>query len=150
MGNNSSDIKISALKSSAEMTPEIAEGISGLLPQLSSSAESISASALEEIISDKCVIFVAQDGSVLIGSLTLVFYTTPTAKRARIEDVVVDENHRGRGIGKMLNTAALNVAKDLGAKTVDLTSSPDREVANELYKKLGFELRKTNTYRKIL
>ena len=38
-------------------------------------------------------------------------------------------------------------ARELGCKTVDLTSRPSREAANHLYRKIGFEPRETNVYR---
>ncbi len=46
-----------------------------------------------------------------------------------------------------LNRFALEMAKDNGAVSVDLTSRPHREAANRLYKRLGFEMRDTNVYR---
>ena len=49
-----------------------------------------------------------------------------------------------------LVNAALAHAATLGARTVDLTSRPDREAANRLYLKLGFEQRTTNVYRRTL
>jgi ribosomal protein S18 acetylase RimI-like enzyme len=67
--------------------------------------------------------------------------------RAWIEDVVVDESARGRGVGDLLNRAALDRARELGAKTVDLTSRPSREAANRLYQRIGFVARDTNVYR---
>ena len=67
--------------------------------------------------------------------------------RAWIEDVVVDEAARGRGVGEALNRKALELAKESGARTVDLTSRPSREAANRLYKRLGFKPRETNVYR---
>ena len=42
---------------------------------------------------------------------------------------------------------AIDIARDLGAKTVDLTSRPSREAANRLYQRIGFEPRETNVYR---
>ncbi len=71
----------------------------------------------------------------------------PTGIRAWIEDVVVDGAARGKGVGDALNRHAIDLAADLGAKTVDLTSRPSREAANRLYKRLGFEQRDTNVYR---
>jgi ribosomal protein S18 acetylase RimI-like enzyme len=67
--------------------------------------------------------------------------------RAWIEDVVVDERARGRGIAAALTREALALAARDGARTVELTSRPDREAANRLYAKLGFRLRETNVYR---
>ena len=46
--------------------------------------------------------------------------------------------------------AALEWAGQVGARTVDLTSRPDREAANRLYQRLGFERRTTNVYRRTL
>jgi ribosomal protein S18 acetylase RimI-like enzyme len=86
------------------------------------------------------------DGRV-VGLLTLVVFRIPTAVRAWIEDVVVDESARGKGVGEALNRAALDEARRRGAKTVDLTSRPSREAANRLYQRIGFVARETNVYR---
>jgi ribosomal protein S18 acetylase RimI-like enzyme len=79
--------------------------------------------------------------------LTLAVFRIPTGLRAWIEDVVVDEAARGRGVGAALTRAAIAVAGDRGARTVDLTSRPSREAANRLYQRLGFVERETNVYR---
>jgi ribosomal protein S18 acetylase RimI-like enzyme len=50
-------------------------------------------------------------------------------------------------VGDLLNRAALDRARELGAKTVDLTSRPSREAANRLYQRIGFIARDTNVYR---
>ena len=55
--------------------------------------------------------------------------------------------YRGRGIGEALTRAALERARQEGARTVDLTSRPTREAANRLYQRVGFKLRQTNLYR---
>jgi ribosomal protein S18 acetylase RimI-like enzyme len=70
--------------------------------------------------------------------------------RAWIEDVVVDETARQRGVAASLVQAALERAEAQGARTVDLTSRPDREAANRLYVRMGFEVRATNVYRRTL
>ena len=77
----------------------------------------------------------------------MVLFRIPTGVRAMIEDVVVDEALRGRGIGEALSREALKVARENGARTVDLTSRPSREAANRLYQRIGFKLRDTNVYR---
>ena len=79
--------------------------------------------------------------------MTLVLFRIPTGLRAWIEDVVVDEAARGRGVGETLNRAAIEWARGAGATTVDLTSRPSREAANRLYRRLGFQERATNVYR---
>jgi len=88
-----------------------------------------------------------QGATTLAGCLTLIMFRIPTGLRARIEDVVVDQPYRGLGLGRALNEAALERAKAAGARSVDLTSSPRREAANQLYAALGFEKRDTNVYR---
>jgi ribosomal protein S18 acetylase RimI-like enzyme len=71
----------------------------------------------------------------------------PSGLRARIEDVVVDEGARGHGIAGRLIEEAVRVAREGGARTVDLTSRPDRLAANRLYERLGFAVRESTVYR---
>jgi ribosomal protein S18 acetylase RimI-like enzyme len=131
------------------VTPELVAGFDRLVPQLSSSNPPPTAEQLEAIVSSPATdLMVAyDDAGGLVGSLTLVSYRIPTGVRARIEDVVVDESARGQGVGKALSRAALDRARSIGAVTVDLTSRPSRVAANQLYRRLGFELRETSVYR---
>ena len=76
-----------------------------------------------------------------MGTLTLVMLLIPTGRRAWIEDVVVDEAARGRGVGAALTREAVRLARAEGAQTVDLTSRPSRAAANRLYERLGFRVR---------
>ena len=117
--------------------------------RFSSSSNPPTEEALGRIIeaeSDQILIAEDENGGIL-GTMTLVIFQIPTGIRAWIEDVVVDSSARGRGIGKKLNLAALELAKQAGAKTVDLTSRPARKEANQLYKDIGFIQRETNVYR---
>jgi len=127
---------------------ELLEGINALLPQLSSSATALTLDQMAAIIaSDAITLFTADIDGVLVGTLTLATFPIPTGIRAWIEDVVVDTNARGHGVGEALTKAAVAHAAALGAKTVDLTSRPSREAANALYRKVGFVQRETNVYR---
>jgi ribosomal protein S18 acetylase RimI-like enzyme len=93
-------------------------------------------------------LFVARDaGAEIVGSLTLAVFRGPTGVRAWIEDVVVETSLRGTGIGAALVKAAITEARRAEARTVDLTSRPDRDEANRLYQRLGFDKRETNVYR---
>jgi ribosomal protein S18 acetylase RimI-like enzyme len=134
----------------SDVTAEVVEAFERLIPQLSRSNPAPTPAELERIVaSDASILLAAREpGShEILGSLTLVVFAIPTAVRAWIEDVVVDESARGRGVGEALNRAALERARAAGAKTVDLTSRPSREAANRLYQRLGFEPRDTNVYR---
>jgi ribosomal protein S18 acetylase RimI-like enzyme len=122
-----------------------------LIPQLSSSNPAPTETELAAICeSEASVLLLAVDREAedrILGSLTLAWFRIPTGVRAWIEDVVVDEAARGHGVGDLLNRAALDRARELGAKTVDLTSRPSREAANRLYQRIGFIARDTNVYR---
>jgi ribosomal protein S18 acetylase RimI-like enzyme len=74
-------------------------------------------------------------------------FPIPTGFRAWIEDVVVDESARGKGLGEALTAEAIRLAREAGARTVDLTSRPSRKAAGRLYEKAGFEERETRVYR---
>ncbi|MEM9514573.1 MAG: GNAT family N-acetyltransferase [Actinomycetota bacterium] len=127
---------------------ELIAAFERLIPQLSSSSPPPSAEALAVIVDgDDTVLFLARVDGVIVGSLTLAFYPIPTGRKAWIEDVVVDEAARGRGVGAVLNEAALAEAERRGVKDVSLTSRPSRAAANRLYQRLGFEPRETNIYR---
>ena len=119
-----------------------------LIPQLSKSNPALTKEQLESIVaSDSSHVLLAKVDGVIVGSLTLVIFRIPTGIRAWIEDVVVDADARGKGVGEALNKFALAEAKRQGATTVDLTSRPSREAANRLYQRLGFKARETNVYR---
>ena len=128
---------------------ELVEAYQRLIPQLSSSSPAPSEDELAAIIeSDSATVLVAEDeGGTILGSMTLVVFRIPTGVRAWIEDVVVDTEARGMGIGQALNEYAIQLAEQAGAKTIDLTSRPSRESANRLYQRLGFVARETNVYR---
>lgn len=132
----------------SEMEPGLTEAMGALLPQLSKSAPPLEEATLAGVVNhEACHFLVAEEDGVLLGSLTLVVFPIPTGIRAWIEDVVVDSEARGKGVGAALNQFALEVGESLGARSVDLTSRPSREAANRLYQRLGFVQRETNVYR---
>jgi len=127
---------------------ELVEAFDRLIPQLSSSSPPPTRDHLGAIVDNEdTVLFVARVDGRILGSLTLAFYRIPTGTKAWIEDVVVDADARGHGIGELLSRAALAEAGARGAKDVSLTSRPSREAANRLYQRIGFEPRQTNVYR---
>ena len=145
-----------------EVTEDLVRALHRLLPQMSRSARLPSGLEIDEIVSSRAttLLLASDDGSesdeadevgerdgAIVGMLTLVTFSLPTGVRAWIEDVVVDTGARGRGVGEALTQAAIELAADRGAQTVDLTSRPSREAANRLYRRMGFEQRETNVYR---
>jgi ribosomal protein S18 acetylase RimI-like enzyme len=126
---------------------DLHQALNVLLPQLSTAAPLLTESALRRIIAagTSHLLMALEEGNYC-GTLTLVMIIAPAGKRARIEDVVVSEAMRGRGIGRLLISRALELARNLGAGSIELTSHPSRRAANALYKKMGFRERRTNAY----
>lgn len=130
---------------------ELVAAFSRLTPQLSRGVAVPTREVIREIVEAQAsTVLLARDlrdGGRIVGMLTLVVFRIPTGVRAWIEDVVVDEALRGRGVGEVLSREAVRRAVGSGARTVELTSRPSREAANRLYQRLGFVLRESNVYR---
>jgi ribosomal protein S18 acetylase RimI-like enzyme len=125
----------------------LAEAVARLVPQLSPKREPAGLAELAELVAAPGTsLIVARDGADVLGMLTLIVYRVPTGIRAWIHDVVVDEAARGRGAGEALAREALRLAEEAGAISVELTTRVEREAANRLYLRLGFEQRETNVY----
>lgn len=138
-----------SVEAAESVDDDLVAAVAVLIPQLSRSSPPPAREMLEWIVEEHpgTTLFVARQEGRVVGMLTLAVFPIPTGVRAWIEDVVVDEAARGSGAGAALVQAALDRAGAVGARTVDLTSRPDREAANRLYVRMGFEVRKTNLYR---
>jgi ribosomal protein S18 acetylase RimI-like enzyme len=131
-----------------EVSGEVVEAFGRLLPQLSRSARPLDHQALARIVAcPVTTVLLARSQGEIVGTATLVVFPVPSGLRARIEDVVVDAAARGQGVGVALTREALRLARDQGARTVDLTSRPSRDAANRLYERLGFQRRESQVYR---
>jgi ribosomal protein S18 acetylase RimI-like enzyme len=120
-----------------------------LLPQLAPDAELVSKKRFKKILkSGRTHFFKAElSDKQIVGMLTIVTYDIPSGSKVWIEDVVVDESHRGKGYGKELMLFAIDYAKSIGKKAIELTSRPARIEANKLYHELGFVIRETNLFK---
>jgi ribosomal protein S18 acetylase RimI-like enzyme len=134
-----------------EATDEYVAALGRLVPQLSTSVPPPTPEEVAEMVASAAIVqLIARDPEregLIVGTLTLAMFRIPTGTRAWIEDVIVDNESRGKGIGEALTRAALEKAREAGARTVDLTSRPSREAANRLYLRVGFVRRETITYR---
>lgn len=130
------------------LTPAIVDAVERLVPQLSRSNPPPTTAELGDVVASPATdLFIAIDDAAIVGMATLATFRIPTGLRAWIEDVVVDETGRGRGVGEALTKAMIDRARELGCRTVDLTSRPSREAANRLYQRAGFVMRDTHVYR---
>ena len=131
-----------------KVSDELVAAFARLLPQLSRSAPRLGPDELDAVVSHEAnTVLVARSGGTVTGTLTLVMFPLPTGLRAWIEDVVVDEAARGQGTGEALTHEALRIAREAGARTVDLTSRLAGEAAGRLYERLGFTIRESRLYR---
>jgi ribosomal protein S18 acetylase RimI-like enzyme len=136
-----------------EVTSDVVEAFGRLLPQLSTKAAPLDADALSVIVSAPAsTLLIARAGGKIVGTLTLVIFPIPTGIRAWVEDVVVDQAARGKEfggkrVGEALTVEAIRIARQAGAKTVDLTTRPSRVAAGKLYERLGFKQRDSRVYR---
>lgn len=129
------------------VTDDELNDIAILLPQLSKSAVFDADRVRAMLASPDVFLYAAVEDGRIVGLVTLLAIPQITGVRGHIEDVVVDEGHRGRGIARSLLEAAIVQAAKQGARTLDLTSRPSRESAHRLYESLGFVIRNTDVMR---
>ena len=112
--------------------------IVSLLEQLYPKNEPLDFSEFQKVVENPVNnIFVAKINDKIIGIGTIVCYNKLGGKVCVIEDVVVSENYRKKGIGRELVNFLLKKAKDYGANFVDVNTR--RSDAKDFYAKLGFK-----------
>src|SRR5438309_979673 len=132
------------------LTAEIQEALMRLLPQLNPNLPVPNADRMRRLLDDPdVVLLIARDGDRIVGTTTVIVYTTPFWIKARLDEVVVDASDRGKGVGEALVKAALDVGRERGAQIAELQSGrgPAREAAHRLYERIGFQLRDTDVFR---
>lgn len=123
------------------------EQVNGLLRQLSDRIPACTPELLKNIVESSAVeLWVVREENRIVGMGELAITLKPEGVIAQIEDVVVDERARGKGLGKMISEKLIERARARGARVIQLSSRATRTAANALYQKLGFELHETNSY----
>jgi len=131
-----------------DLTSSDIERVNFLLLQLSSKAKAVNFEKLRRCM-EKGIIFTAREEKLLIGFALLTKLEKITSFSGTVEDVIVDENYRGKKIGQHLMENLINRAQELKMEYLDLTSQDKRVAAQNLYKKIGFKKRNTNVFRKL-
>ena len=138
------------LEKVTEVTDELLNAVQRLVPQLGAHKAPPTWDELSALVhSEASTLLIARfpdEKSPIAGILTLAVYRVPTGIRSIVEDVIVDESMRRRGIAEALMLRAIDLAREAGANGVALTSNPKREAANKLYQSMGFQKRETNAY----
>lgn len=131
----------------SSVTDADATDIAHLLAQLSKTA-TFDQNRLAAIVAHQATeLLVVRHRGRIVGAATLVTFPLPSGLRGHVDDVVVDEAMRGRGIARALLVRMTELAVDRGLRTLDLTSRPSRESALRLYESVGFVRRETNVLR---
>jgi GNAT superfamily N-acetyltransferase len=136
-----------------EATPELHAALARLLPQLNPTLPVPDTERLERLLADPdVVLLIARDGDEIVGTTTVIVYTTPFWIKARLDEVVVDDSARGMGVGEALVKAALDIGRERGAQIGELQSGrgPNRAAAHRLYERLGFQVRNSDVMRIVL
>lgn len=114
------------------------------LRELEGLTEPVSADAVRAYIEDPdTVVLLAEDeeSGEVVGLLSLrvmadLFHGGTTAL---VQELVVDEDHRGTGIGGALLDVAVELAFDQGCLEVSVTTGEENEAGQALYRSRGFE-----------
>jgi len=135
------------LEQARKASEKLLSAMQGLMAQLTAVPPPKLAELDEMLASGATSLFLAcQTDETIIGMAALSVFRVPSGLKAWIEDVIVDEAQRGKGIGQALTEACIEHARALGVSSIHLTSNPKRIAANQLYQKLGFQHHKTNLY----
>ncbi|MEJ5285327.1 MAG: GNAT family N-acetyltransferase [Brevinematia bacterium] len=88
-------------------------------------------------------VYVVENEGKIVGTfvLTILDYFAHNGKRAGVlEDVVVDERERSKGIGKLMLNFAIEECRKNNCYKLALSSNIKRERAHSFYEKNGFKL----------
>lgn len=96
--------------------------------------------------SENLDVAVCFEDNLLIGIAMMAKYKVISGHKGMIEDVVVSQDYRGKGIGRKLMELLLERAKECKLNDVLLFSGHHRTPAISLYKSLGFTLKNSGLY----
>ncbi|WP_449386857.1 GNAT family N-acetyltransferase [Chryseobacterium lineare] len=85
-------------------------------------------------------------GNRIVGIASMAIYKVISGNKGWIEDVIVDENYRGMGIGLKLIEKLLSISNEKQLNEVLLFTEEHRTPAISLYEKLGFSRKESNIY----
>lgn len=121
--------------------------------------EECDAEALKKVFEKLCadsayrLIGAWNDEGRLVGTVMLVIcydLTTDCRPFAVAENVVVDQNCRGEGVGKAIMAKAEELAREQSCRFIMLASSDFRKDAHRFYRSLGYGEPKVQGFRKLL
>lgn len=119
-----------------ELSRQLARVIGDSPPQ----ASAVSARLGELLEEPRALVLVAEDEGGVKGAATL--WIKPDLSHGdtvvEVPTIVVDEERRGRGVGKLLMRGVRDVAREQGASLIELVATRDNSSARAFYRSLGF------------
>jgi GNAT superfamily N-acetyltransferase len=90
---------------------------------------------------DRAHILLAKDGADTLGLIEFSTRTTALhpAPSALIDELIVAEQHRGKGIGGELIRAAIEICQRMGCCEIEVSLESGNRKARDFYRKRGFE-----------
>jgi GNAT superfamily N-acetyltransferase len=130
-----------------DATVEDVAGIHGLARELSESVgdeppmkEAVRMRLNELLDEPRARVLVAENEAGIVGGVS--FWIKPDLAHGdtvvEVPMLVVAEDHRRTGVGKLLMEEVRNVASDNGASQIELVATRANVIAREFYRSLGF------------
>jgi ribosomal protein S18 acetylase RimI-like enzyme len=104
------------------------------------SPEQIEESLRKMADNDAYQVLLAEDEGQVVGLLGLSFRHTlfHPALSALIDELVVEQGHRGRGVGQQLMAEAIERCRAAGCCEIEVSTERSNETAQEFYRRHGF------------
>jgi len=130
---------------SDEWSPDLQQRVTALFRQLN---EHISPVPLEELLKENnpAYVLACLDGDNLLGMACMATYKVVSGYKGWIEDVIVDQNQRGKGIGRELVKRLIESGIEQGLSEILLFTGHHRKPAIALYESLGFTRKTSHLY----
>ena len=87
---------------------------------------------------DDCCVMVVRDNDTILGTVSGFCCRGLAGSFLAIEDLIIQESLRGRGIGTQLMAAIHEFGKNAGCSYAILVSSGFRKRAHHFYEKIGY------------
>ena len=133
------------LLSKNDLNPALQKEVYDLFRQLGGNMKQVD---LKEVLDENnSVVFACcRHDDRIIGMALMCQYKVISGNKGWIEDVVVDTEFRGRGIGRKLMKKLLDEAKKKNLSELLLFSADHRKAAIGLYSDLGFKRKDSGLY----
>jgi phosphinothricin acetyltransferase len=129
----------------AGLGPEVQQEIAEVFDQLVPGRKQLTVAEILQQETPVYIVCCREEGRI-VGIALMALYKVLSGHKAWIEDVVVDQQYRGQGVGRALVKKLISLAEEKGVSDIFLFTETHRQVAIRLYEQLGFEIRHSNIY----